>query len=72
MAAVKVQDKITDNLKTKTTKGSITKEVILKGLRTFFGGNEAQVEGAWNAIQDSAPTKETASVSVTGLKDVTP
>jgi len=70
--AVKVQDKVKVNLKTKTTKGSITKEVILKGLRSFFGGNEAQVEGAWNAIQDSAPTKETASVSVTGLKDVTP
>lgn len=70
--AVKIQDKVKVNLKKKKVKGSITKEVILKGLRTFFGGNEAQVEGAWNAIQDSAPTKETASVSVTGLKDVTP
>jgi hypothetical protein len=69
---VKVQDKVKVNLKVKKTKGSITKDVILRGLRSFFGGNEAQVEGAWNAIQDSAPTKETASVSVTGLKDVTP
>jgi hypothetical protein len=69
---VKVQDKVKVNLKTKTTKGSITKDVILKGLRTFFGGNEAQVEGAWNAIQDSAPKKETASVSVTGLKELAP
>jgi hypothetical protein len=70
--AVKVQDKVKVNLKTKTTKGSITKEVILKGLRTFFGGNEAQVEGAWNAIQDSAPKKETASVTVSGLKELAP
>jgi hypothetical protein len=69
---VKVQDKVKVNLKLKKTKGSITKEVILRGLRSFFGGNEVQVEGAWNAIQDSAPTKETASVSVTGLKDVMP
>jgi len=69
---VKVQDKVKVNLKTKTTRGSITKEVIMKGLRTFFSGNEAQVEGAWNAIQDSAPTKETASVTVTGLKELVP
>ena len=69
---VKIQDKVKVNLKVKKTKGSITKEVILKGLRTFFGGNEVQVEGAWNAIQDSAPTKETAAVSVTGLKELLP
>ena len=69
---VKVQEKIKVNLKKKKVKGSITKEVILRGLRTFFGGNEAQVEGAWNAIQDSAPTREKASVSVTGLKELAP
>jgi Family of unknown function (DUF5760) len=68
---VKVHDKVKVNLKTKKTKGSITKDVILKGLRTFFSGNEAQVEGAWNAIQDAAPVKETASVSVSGLKSIT-
>jgi hypothetical protein len=65
---VKVQDKVKVSLKMKKTKGSITKDVILSGLRSFFGGNEAQVEGAWNAIQDAAPIKETPSVSVTGLK----
>ena len=69
---VKIQDKVKVNLKVKKTKGSITKEVILKGLRTFFGGNEAQVEGAWNSIQDSAPKKETASVSISGLKELAP
>jgi hypothetical protein len=69
---VKVQDKVKVNLKVKKTKGSITKEVILKGLRTFFGGNEVQIEGAWNAIQDSVPVKESAGVSITGLKELTP
>jgi hypothetical protein len=65
---VKVQDKVKVNFKTKTTKGSLTKEVIKKGLGTFFGGNEAQVEGAFQAILDAAPTKETDGVMVTGLK----
>jgi hypothetical protein len=68
---VKVQDKVKVNLKVKKTKGSITKDVILSGLRTFFGGNEAQIEGAWNAIQDAAPVKETKAVSVSGLKSIT-
>jgi hypothetical protein len=69
---VKVQDKVKVNLKVKKTKGSITKDVIVKGLRSFFGGNEAQVEGAWNAIQDAAPVKETSTVSVSGLKALEP
>jgi len=69
---VKVHDTVKVNLKNKKTKGSITKDVILKGLRTFFGGNEAQVEGAWTAIQDSAPVKESAAVSVSGLKALAP
>ena len=65
---VKVQDKIKVNLKTKKTRGGITKDVIKRGLTTYFGGNETQVEGAWNAIQDAAPVSEKSSVSVTGLK----
>ena len=67
---VKIQDKVKVNFKIKKTKGSITKDVIKKGLSIYFGGNEAQVEGAWNAIQDAAPTKETPSVSITGLKEL--
>ena len=67
---VNVQEKVKVNLKTKQTKGSITKDVIRKGLLAFFGGNEAQVEGAWTAIQDVAPSKETTSVSVTGLANL--
>jgi hypothetical protein len=65
---VKVQDKVKVNFKTKKVKGSLTKDVIKKGLGTFFGGNEAQVEGAFQAILDAAPVKETDGVMVTGLK----
>ena len=68
---VKVNDdKVKVNFKTKTTKGSLTKDVIKKGLGTFFGGNEAQVEGAFQAILDAAPIKETDGVTVTGLSSV--
>ena len=67
---VRVQDKVKVNFKNKKTKGPITKDVIKKGLGTFFGGNEAQVEGAFQAILDAAPIKETAGVTVTGLKDL--
>ena len=67
---VKVQDKVKVNFKKKKTKAPITKEVIKKGLHTFFGGNEAQVEGAFQAILDAAPTKETEGVMVTGLKEL--
>lgn len=65
---VRVQDKVKVNFKTKTTKGSLTKDVIKTGLGMFFGGNEAQVEGAFQAILDAAPIKETDGVTVTGLK----
>ena len=63
-------NKVKVNLKKKKTKGTITKDVIKKGLSAFFGGNEVQVEGAWNAIQDAAPMKETSGVTVTGLSKV--
>lgn len=64
---VRVQEKVKVNLKKKKTRGGITKDVIKKGLGTFFGGNEAQVEGAFQAILDAAPEKEVSGVSVTGL-----
>jgi hypothetical protein len=65
---VTVQDKVKVNFKTKTTKGSLTKDVIKKGLGSYFGGNEVQVEGAFQAILDAAPTKQSDGVMVTGLK----
>jgi hypothetical protein len=65
---VKVHDQVKVNLKVKKTRGSITKEVIKSGLKTYFGGDEVRVEGAFQAIQDAAPVKEVAGVSVTGLR----
>jgi hypothetical protein len=67
---VNVRDKVKVNLKTKKSKGGITKDVILKGLRTYFSGDEVRVEGAFKAIQDSVETKEKSSVTVSGLKDL--
>ena len=67
---VRVQEKVKVNLKTKKTKAPITKDVIRKGLLTFFGGDEAQAEGAFNAIMDAAPIKESSGVTVSGLKDL--
>jgi hypothetical protein len=46
------------SFQTKESKGSITKEIILKGLQSYFGGNEAQIEGAFQAILDAVPVKE--------------
>jgi len=63
----KVEVKIHDHkvsLSSKTSRGSITKEVIQSGLRSFFGGNDAQVEGAYQAIVDAAPLKERDTLSV--------
>jgi hypothetical protein len=65
---VKVHEKIKVNFKKTKKKGALTKDVIKAGLRSFFGGNDAQVEGAFNAILDAAPMKETNGVTVTGLK----
>mgnify|MGYP000451118184 FL=1 len=50
-------------------KSGMTKDTVRSGLETFFGGNEAQVEGAMNAIQDNLTVKESVSLAVTGIKD---
>ena len=50
-------------------KSGMTKETVRSGLETFFGGNEAQVEGAMNANQDNLTVKESVSLAVTGIKD---
>ena len=47
----------------------MTKDTVRSGLETFFGGNEAQVEGAMNSIQDNLTTKETISLAITGIKE---
>jgi len=50
-------------------KGSMNKDVIREGLLTFFGGDEAKVEGAMNAIKDGIKTKESTAISLSGLKE---
>jgi hypothetical protein len=50
-------------------KSGMTKDTVRSGLEAFFGGNEAQVEGAMNAIQDNLTVKESVSLAVTGIKD---
>lgn len=65
---VKVKDKVKVNLKTKKTKGGITKDVIRIGLMNYFEQDAARADGAMQAILAAAPTKEVASVSVSGLK----
>jgi len=53
----------------KQSKGSLTKEVILNGLRAFFGGDETRVEGAFQAIVDAAPVKERDVLTVRKAND---
>jgi hypothetical protein len=53
-------------------KGTMNKEAISAGLMTFFSGDEAKVEGALNAIKDNLKTKESTSISLTGIKDKPP
>jgi hypothetical protein len=65
---VKVKDKVKVNLKTKKTKGGITKDVIRVGLMNYFEQDAARTDGALLAIIDAQPVKEVASVSVSGLK----
>ena len=50
-------------------KSGMNKDAIRDGLMTFFGGDETKVEGALNAIKDGLKTKESTSLSLTGIKD---
>jgi seryl-tRNA synthetase len=66
---VNVKDKVKVNLKKKTTRGAITKQVIRTGLLNFFNGDGARVDQAIEAIESAQPTKDISSVSVVGLKN---
>ena len=50
-------------------KGGMNKDAIREGLLKFFGGDEATVEGALNAIKDGLKVKESTSLSLTGIKE---
>jgi hypothetical protein len=57
------------SLRKSVRKGGMNKDSIREGLLTFFGGDEAKVEGALNAIKDGLKVKESTSLSLTGIKD---
>ena len=50
-------------------KSGMNKDAIRDGLLKFFGGDEAKVEGALNAIKDGLKVKESTSLSLTGIKE---
>ena len=54
--------------KTRQTKGTFNRDAVRRGLRTFFNGDEARVEGAMNAIEDGLEVKESSSVSLYPVK----
>ena len=57
------------SLRKSVRKGSMNKDAIREGLLTFFGGDEAKLEGALNAIQDTIKVKESTSLSLSGIKE---
>ena len=57
------------SLRTTVRKGTMNKDAIREGLLKFFGGDEAKLEGALNAIQDTIKVKESTSISLTGIKE---
>ena len=60
------------SLRKSVRKSGINKDAIKGGLLKFFGGDEAKVEGALNAIQDGLQIRESTSLSLTGIKDKPP
>jgi len=60
------------SLRKSVRKSGLNKDAIKDGLLKFFGGDEAKVEGAINAIQDGLKVKESTSLSLTGIKDKPP
>ena len=61
------QEKV--SLRTKEARGGITKNVILAGLRAYFGGDETRVEQVFQVIVDHAPVKERNTITVKKSKD---
>ena len=52
-----------------TRKQGLNKASVKEGLVSFFNGNEDQAETALNTILDSLPTKESTSLSLSGIKN---
>jgi coproporphyrinogen III oxidase-like Fe-S oxidoreductase len=64
---VKIEDSKV-SYKTVKAKGSLTRDIIKKGLVLFFGGDEVRADGALQAILDSVPEKTRESITLTGKK----
>lgn len=56
------QEKV--SLRTKESRGSITKNVIMAGLRAYFNDDETKVEQVYQIIVDHAPIKERNTITV--------
>lgn len=57
------------SLRKSVRKAGMSKDAVKDGLLTFFSGDEVKVEGALNAIKDGLKTKESTSISLTGIKE---
>jgi hypothetical protein len=49
-------------------KGGLNKNTIKEGLAVFFSGDQEKVETALKAILENIPTKESSTLSLTGIK----
>ena len=49
-------------------KVGLNKDSIKDGLNVFFEGDDQQAESVLKVILESLPTKETSTISITGLK----
>ena len=57
------------SVKKSSRKQGLNKTSVKEGLTTFFNGNEEQAENCLNVILENLPTKESTSLSLTGLKE---
>lgn len=57
------------SVKKSVRKTGLNKVSIKDGLNVFFNGNEDQAESALKAIIDSLPTKESSTITLSGLKE---
>ena len=64
--SVKGVGKISQKMSVK--KAPFNRKSVKSGLATYFGGDEAKVEGAMTAIEDSLPQEEATQVSARASK----
>ena len=57
------------SVKKSVRKGGLNKNTVKEGLAIFFDGNEQQAENVLKVILDNIPTKETSTITLTGVKN---